>query len=92
MPKYSVSKAAQSDMRAIARYTFERWGVNQAIRYAQSLQTCFQILAENLEMGRACDAVSSGLHRHEQGKHVAFYRLRPGGIRIVRVLHQQIAI
>jgi len=40
-------------------------------------------------MGRACDAISSGLHWHEQGKHVVFYRLRPGGIRIVRVLHQQ---
>jgi plasmid stabilization system protein ParE len=40
-------------------------------------------------MGRACDVISPGLHRHEQGKHVVFYRLRPGGIRIVRVLHQQ---
>jgi plasmid stabilization system protein ParE len=40
-------------------------------------------------MGRACNAISSGLRRHEQGKHVIFYRLKPGGIRIVRVLHQQ---
>jgi toxin ParE1/3/4 len=76
-------------MRAIAKYTFERWGADQAVRYVQSLQRCFQTLAENAEMGRACDAISSGLHRHEQGKHVVFYRLRPGGIRIVRVLHQQ---
>jgi plasmid stabilization system protein ParE len=40
-------------------------------------------------MGRACDATSTGLRRHEQGKHVVFYRLKPDGIRIVRVLHQQ---
>jgi len=39
-------------------------------------------------MGR-CDAISPGLHRHELGKHVVFYRLKPGGIRITRVLHQQ---
>ena len=89
MPNYSVAKAAQSDLRAIARYTVEKWGVNQAVRYARGLQDCFQILAENSEMGRAGDEISPGLHRHEQGKHVVFYRLRPGGIRIVRVLHQQ---
>lgn len=76
-------------MRAIARYTFERWGADQAVRYVQGLRTCFQTLAENPRMGRACDAIGAGLHRHELGKHIVFYRLRPGGIRIVRVLHQQ---
>jgi toxin ParE1/3/4 len=76
-------------MRAIARYTLERWGEDQAIRYAQGLQASFQTLAQNPEMGRACDATSTGLRRHEQGKHVVFYRLKPDGIRIVRVLHQQ---
>jgi plasmid stabilization system protein ParE len=40
-------------------------------------------------MGRACDSSSPGLHRHEQGKHVVFYRLKPGGIRIARILHQR---
>jgi plasmid stabilization system protein ParE len=40
-------------------------------------------------MGRACDAIDSGLRRHEIGTHVVFYRLKPDGIRIVRVLHQQ---
>ena len=90
LPKFSVSKPAQSDMRAIARYTFERWGAEQAVRYVQGLRTCFQTLAENPGMGRAYEAIGPGLHRHEQGWHVVFYRLRPDGIRVVRVLHQQI--
>ena len=89
MPKYSVSKPAQSDMRAIVRYTFDKWGAEQAVRYVQGLRTCFQIQAENPGMGRACEAIGAGLHRHEQGRHAVFYRLRPGEIRIVRVLHQQ---
>jgi toxin ParE1/3/4 len=76
-------------MRTIARYTLETWGVNQAIRYSRSLQGAFQLLAENPGIGRPCDAICSGLRRHEQGKHVVFYRLQPGGIRILRVLHQQ---
>jgi len=76
-------------MRAIARYTLDKWCEDQAIRYVQGLQASFQTLAQNPEMGRACNATSPGLRRHEQGKHVVYYRLKPEGIRIVRVLHQQ---
>lgn len=89
MAKFSFSRPAQSDLRAIARYTVEKWGEAQAVRYAGDLETCFQLLAENAGMGRECDWISPGLHRHELGKHVVFYRLKPGGIRIVRVLHER---
>jgi toxin ParE1/3/4 len=40
-------------------------------------------------MGRGGDSVSIGLRRFEHGKHVVFYRIVPGGILVVRVLHQQ---
>ena len=76
-------------MSALSRYTVEKWGAVQAIRYVSSLRDCFQFLAENPGMGRACDSVSAGLHRYEQGKHVIFYRVRADSIRVVRVLHQQ---
>lgn len=89
MPKFGVSVAAQSDMRSIARYTIARWGADQATRYAQGLHACFQTLAGNPEMGRTCDAIGSGLRRHELGRHVVFNRLKRGGILILRVLHQQ---
>jgi toxin ParE1/3/4 len=67
----------------------ERWGASHAKKYAQVFRFCFQTLAGNPEMGPTCDVISSGLRRHEQGRHVVFYRLKPDGIRIVRVLHQQ---
>jgi toxin ParE1/3/4 len=73
----------------IARYTLERWGRDQAIKYTQSLRGCFETVAERPGIGRACDAISPGPHRHKHGSHVVFYRLKPGGIRVVRVLHQQ---
>ncbi len=89
MRNYSVSKPAQSDLRAIARYTFQTWGPAQTFKYVQGLQVSFQLLAENAGIGRECNEISSGLRRHEHERHVVFYRLKPGGIRIVRVLHQQ---
>lgn len=87
--KFSVSKRAQSDLKAIADYTVEKWGHAQTVVYAQNLESCFQMLAERPGMGRECDDISRGLHRHEQGKHVVFYRVKPGGVHITRVLHQQ---
>jgi toxin ParE1/3/4 len=89
LPKFNVSRPAQFDIREIARFTLERWGVSQAHRYTQGLRATFQLLADNPRMGRSCDAISAGLHRHEVGKHVIFYRLKPSGIRVVRILHQQ---
>jgi toxin ParE1/3/4 len=89
LPRIIVSKPAKSDMRAIVRYTVERWGANQAVRYVQGLRSCFEVLANDPGIGRACDSISVGLRRHEHGKHVVFYRLNRDGSRIVRVLHQQ---
>jgi toxin ParE1/3/4 len=89
LPAYSVSKPAQADLVAIVRFTVERWGARQAVRYTQELEKGFQALAENPHIGRSADSVSPGLRRHELQKHVIFYRMKPRGIRIVRVLHQQ---
>jgi toxin ParE1/3/4 len=83
------SQAAQDDLRHILEYTVQRWGLTQAAQYYADLQLCFQVLAANPGMGKACAEISPGLRRHESGKHVVFYRLRPDGIRVTRVLHQQ---
>jgi len=84
-----ISSGATADIDRIAAYTSKAWGWRQADRYLGQLEDSFQLLAKNPGLGRACDVISSGLHRHEHGRHVIFYRLKPGGIRIVRVLHQQ---
>jgi toxin ParE1/3/4 len=65
------------------------WGRAQTIRYRQSLQDCFQLLADNPLIGRRCDTIRPGLRRFEHGKHVTFYIFQPHEMLIVRVLHQQ---
>jgi toxin ParE1/3/4 len=89
MKRFLVSVEAQKDVDLIAAYTTDTWGQQQTDRYLSQLEDGFQLLAENPRMGRLCDAISAGLRCHEVGKHTVFYRLKPGGVRIVRVLHQQ---
>ena len=89
LPKYVVSKAAQSDLRGIVRYTVDKWDAGQARRYLARLEAAFELLAQNPGLGRPCDFISDGLHRHEVDKHVIFYRETNTGVRIIRVLHMR---
>jgi len=89
MKHVSVSLAAELDIDEIASYTTHAWGWRQADRYLDNLEDSFRILAQHPSIGRSCDSIQSGLLRFEVGKHVVFYRTETGGIRVVRILHQQ---
>jgi len=90
MPGFRISKLARLDLIDIADYTLERWGVDQAIRYLDSLDKCFSLIAANPEIGRQCDRLRKGYRRIEHEKHVIFYRPDDAGTAIVRILHQSI--
>jgi toxin ParE1/3/4 len=87
--KFRFSRFAEADLLNIGEYTLREWGKEQAVRYLGELEVCCQALAGNPALGRLCDDVRPGLHRHEHGKHVIFYRQERGGILVSRILHQR---
>ena len=90
MAAFRFSRRAEADLLNIGGYTLHTWGEAQADRYIGELETCCQMLADNPMLGRPCDDIRPGLRRMEHGKHVVFYRLqKPGGILVVRILHQR---
>jgi toxin ParE1/3/4 len=90
MPACGFSKLARLDLIEIADYTLDQWGVDQAMRYLDSLEGCFGLIAANPEIGHKCDRLRKGYRRIEHEKHVIFYRRDDAGILIVRILHQRI--
>ena len=74
---------------SIGTYTLRTWGEDQAIHYLAGLEACCQQLADNPELGRACDDIRPGLRRMEHGRHVVFYRIEAGAILVSRILHQR---
>ncbi len=88
MAPYRLSRLAEADLLDIATYTKHTWGQDQAIRYVDDLEACCRKLADNPEMGRACDHVRSGLRRMEHGRHL-FYRIEAKRIVVSRILHQR---
>jgi toxin ParE1/3/4 len=80
---------AEEDLKEIADYTLFTWGVGQTVRHLDGLETCCQRLAENPQLGRTCEKVLPGLRRMEHESHVVFYRERPWGVFISRILHER---
>ena len=82
------SKPAKQDLIDIGAYTIRTWSEAQASAYLTELQDCCHLLALNPRLGRSCDDIRLGLRRMSQGKHVILFRQTPGGILVVRILHQ----
>lgn len=85
--KYVISAKARADLKAIAKYTIQRFGEGQSLKYAQGFKTILDDLADNPELGRRYVAVKDKmLSRYRYKAHVIFYYVENGKIFIVRVL------
>jgi toxin ParE1/3/4 len=89
MPSFVLTQKAKADLKAIGRYTGDRWGREQRNRYLAMLDKSFHELAENpAGKGRDCGDIRPGYRKHRAGQHVIYYRpVDAGCIEIVRVLH-----
>lgn len=86
---YELSRLAAEDFAAIFEYTLLNFGKAQAEEYQQGLETVLTLLSEQPRMGFACPAVLDGLYCHPHKKHNIFYRQQPGGVFVLRLLHQR---
>ena len=89
MPDYRLSRAAESDLLDIARYTVRRFGVTQAEAYRDDLAQCFTLIAKHPQMGRERNAIRLGLRRHDHKGHAIYYIETDAGVVIVRILHKR---
>lgn len=87
MPDLQISSRAASDLAEIADYTIAEFGIEQARKYRDLLQSCFRSLLDNPGLGRSAEDLAPGLRRIRQQAHVIFYQPADSAILIVRVLH-----
>ena len=89
MAGFRLTKAARRDLVEIARYTLERWGDEQRVRYLTQLDARFRWLAKHPKLGLASDEIKPGYWRCHEGRHVIFYRVVTKSVEIVRILHDR---
>jgi toxin ParE1/3/4 len=88
MAEYRLTSRAEADLEKIANYTIEQFGIEQARRYRDGLENCFQSLAENPKLGRSAEQLAPNLRRFEHRSHIIFYVPQDNGVLIIRVLHE----
>ena len=84
---YKLSKEADFDLDDIFDYTEIEFVFNQAVKYLSGLDTVFESLVKNPEIGRKRNELRLGLYSLTEQEHIIFYRIVDEYIRIVRVLH-----
>lgn len=92
MPVFRLTKAAENDLKDIARYTQERWGRRQRNKYLRELDKAFHQIADHPGLGIRRDAILEGHYSFLKNRHLIFYRIRKERMEIVRVLHQRMDI
>ena len=88
MSKYILSPNAQKSLRSIKAYSLEQFGERQTKIYLQSIQSRFEKLVENPEIGKVRHEIKQGYLSALIGSHVVFYRKANSHIEIIDVLHQ----
>lgn len=83
------SALAEGDLIEIWEYSFEQWDAPQADKYLDELSNGIQLLADNPELGANRDYVREGYRVLFVNRHAVYYVVAPSGIRIVRVLHEE---
>jgi plasmid stabilization system protein ParE len=90
MQPYDLTRAAEADLREIARYTLRQWGARQQRRYAGLLAACFQGIAHNTVTSRTFSARYPQVRFTRCERHYVFYFLPEGQKpRILAVLHER---
>lgn len=76
MLKIHTQSRARQDLKNIWLYSFKNWGEEQADHYFDELNTAFSLIAENPELGFACDYVREGYRQFQINRHLVFIELR----------------
>ncbi len=93
MKPFQLTHKAKSDLKEITLFSSHRWGREQRNIYIKQFDDAFWLLAENPDMGKACDEIRHGYRKLPQGSHVIFYQQTGShNILMIRILHKSMDV
>lgn len=84
---YVLSVRAKEDIKGIAEFTIEKFGIDQSIKYAEGMKNILDKISLNPDLGRRyIPTKRKMLFRYRYKAHMIFYYPTKQGIFVVRVL------
>lgn len=87
--RIELAPAAKEDLADIARYTMQKWGKPQALKYAGFLDSCFQKIVEGKDRSKAVLPGRKDVRFCRCQQHYVFYLRRKDKTVIIAVLHER---
>lgn len=87
MRNYRLTPSAEDDIRQIIRYTVDRWGIEQAIKYEGLLESCFSKIGKEEVFSRRFTKHPNLYVVPCQHHFVFFLKKKP--VEIIAVLHER---
>ena len=89
MPKVTLTRLAREDIKAIGRYTQNRWGVLQRNHYLGTLDETIRGMPDTRRFDRNGDHIKPGLLFCACQEHMIFFRRNEqGDVEVLRILGQ----
>jgi len=85
---YQLSKEAEQDIIDIFIHTADEFGLQQAERYHDKLQACFELLSDYPLAAPLRLEINPPVRIHPVGAHIIVYTEQGGDVLIIRVRHQ----
>lgn len=89
MGNYKLSKKAEIDLAEMYEFGVYKFGLLEAQKYFSGMHDVFQVLDDNIELGRDASEFIKDLKRFTYKTHIIFYLITTDGIFILRVLSQR---
>jgi toxin ParE1/3/4 len=90
MAEYKLTNKAVDDLNGIWDYTADEWSEGQADKYYNMLLNTCQDIANNPNLGKNYDGITTDLFGLKVNRHIIFYRkTKSDPIEITRILHER---
>jgi toxin ParE1/3/4 len=89
---YVIRQVAHNDLEEIWRYTYNKWGIDQADAYIGLLLQRFEWIAKNPNLGIRRDDIKTGYYCCLEGRHLIFYTLNHRMVDIIGIPHQSMDV
>lgn len=86
MGVYKLSNKAEIDLAGMYEFGIYKFGLSQAQKYFFGMHETFEVLTENMDLGRDASEFIEDLKRFSYKAHTIFYLITANGIFILRVL------
>jgi plasmid stabilization system protein ParE len=87
-PAYRLTSGAESDIREILQYTLEKWGAEQASKYAAILDRTIEKLAIGKLNGRKFSEKLPGIRVYRCEHHYIFFK-SCSPVLVLAILHER---